>query len=134
MSDQTIKSADEFLQLRTSDDPVEYRRAANSPATDEVWLDVIERFPEMREWVAHNKTISQEIIEKLSVDESARVRYTIAQKRKVPEHVLRRLAVDNDDGVRLAVARHPKAPHALLTEMLQDDWEEVRLVAKRRLN
>jgi hypothetical protein len=43
-----IQSAEEFVALRTSSDPKEYWRAAHEPTDDEVWFDVIDRFPDMR--------------------------------------------------------------------------------------
>lgn len=52
-----IESADEFVRLRTSADPAEYQRAARDDATERTWRDVIARFPEMRFWVAQNKTV-----------------------------------------------------------------------------
>ena len=53
-----MESASEFVRLRTSENPVEYHRAAHDVASDEVWAEVITSYPEMAEWVAHNKTIS----------------------------------------------------------------------------
>ena len=52
-----ITSAEEFVRLRTSEDPDEYLVSDNGAASDEVWLDVIARYPEMKEWVVHNKTV-----------------------------------------------------------------------------
>ncbi len=56
-----IESPEEFVRLRTSKDPDQYRRAAHETAPPEVWLAIIEKFPEMRQWVAHNKTILADI-------------------------------------------------------------------------
>ncbi len=55
-----INSADDFVRLRCSEDRNEYERAAWDEAPLEVWLDVIERFPDMRFWVACNKTVPME--------------------------------------------------------------------------
>ncbi|WP_268633261.1 hypothetical protein [Paenibacillus alvei] len=35
----------------------EYLKAAWDDAPFEVWLEVINKYPDMREWVAHNKSI-----------------------------------------------------------------------------
>jgi hypothetical protein len=43
-----IASAEEFVALRTSEDPEEYNRAAHDEAPEEVWWDVIRRFLVMR--------------------------------------------------------------------------------------
>jgi hypothetical protein len=52
-----IESAEQFVFLRTSEDIKLYQRAASEPATDEIWLEVIEKFSEMRVWVVRNKTV-----------------------------------------------------------------------------
>ena len=43
-----ITSAAEFLQLRTSEDPSEYRRAAHEDAPESVWVEIVRDLPEMR--------------------------------------------------------------------------------------
>ena len=60
-----IQSAEEFVRLRTSDDASEYGRAAHEQASEDTWRDVIERFPDMRVWVAQNKTVPLSILELL---------------------------------------------------------------------
>lgn len=70
-----IISAEEFVRLRTSQNPEEYNQAAHDSASDEIWLEVIENYPDMRKWVAHNKTISNRIIEVLASDAGDHVRF-----------------------------------------------------------
>jgi hypothetical protein len=76
-----IESADEFLRLRTSEDPAEYNRAAAEAATEQTWLDAIERFPEMRFWVAQNETVPLSVLEILRHDSDERVRHMVTSKR-----------------------------------------------------
>ncbi len=76
-----IGSAEEFVRLRTSDDPAEYNRAARDQATESTWRDVIERFPDMRFWVAHNKTVPLSVLEILRQDPDDRVRDMVTSKR-----------------------------------------------------
>lgn len=57
-----IRSAEEFVRLRKSDQREEYERAANDSASIEVWRDVISLYPDMHRWVAHNKTVPIEIL------------------------------------------------------------------------
>jgi hypothetical protein len=76
-----IDSADEFVQLRTSEDPAEYDRAATEEAAEQTWLDVIERFPEMRFWVAQNKTVPLSVLDVLRHDSDERVRHMVTSKR-----------------------------------------------------
>jgi len=127
-----IKSPEEFIALRTSTQPDEYRRAVNEEAPMEVWNAVLDSHPEMHEWVAHNKTIPLELIERLAVSSSARVRLTIAMKRRTPAGVLTMLARDPDDAVRMAVARHPKVSDDSLRILQNDPVEAIRQIASSR--
>ena len=44
-------------------------------------MDVIDRYPAMRVWVAHNKTVPLEILEILRHDADEKVQGTVRQKR-----------------------------------------------------
>ena len=69
-----IESADEFVRLRPSADPADYQRAAHDEAAERTWRDVIARFPEMRVWVAQDKTVPLSILDGLRTDPDERVR------------------------------------------------------------
>jgi hypothetical protein len=127
-----ITSAEEFVALRTSDDSDEYTRAAWEDAPTHVWLEVIEKHPDMRAWVAHNKSIPESIIRILAVDSEWRVRITIARKRKTPPDILETLAKDSDESIRHAVAFNRKTPAWILEMVLNDEWINVRETAKER--
>lgn len=101
-----IRSAEEFARLRKSDHLEEYDRAANDSASIDVWRDVISRYPDMRRWVAHNKTVPIEILAVLARDPDSHVRLMVAMKRKLTLDILERLADDDDESVRLRVAMH----------------------------
>lgn len=124
-----IISAEEFYRLRTSDDPIEYRRSMHDTATDEVWFEVIYNHPEMRKWVALNKYVSYNVLELLSRDENSIVREAVARKKSAGGIILARLASDPDDSVRLAVAYNDKTPKDVLLTLLQDPWDQVVEVA-----
>jgi len=128
-----IDSADEFRRLRTSEDHQEQRRAALEPTTEEIWIEVIERFPEMREWVAINKTVPVSILRVLATDADARVRSTVATKRKLNRELFELLARDPDDSVRDRVAWNPKVPADLLALLAQDSVEFVASSARERI-
>ncbi|MDF7647058.1 HEAT repeat domain-containing protein [Pantoea sp. Acro-805] len=118
-----IRSAKEFVLLRESDDPFDYRRAAEEEATEEIWLDVIRNYPNMKSWVAHNKTVPLEILNVLANDVDPDVRYSVAMKKKLSLEIFKRLASDEDYSVRLCIAKNKKAPSSIL-EMLSNDPEE----------
>lgn len=128
-----IESAEEFVKLRTSEDPQEYHRAANEEAELSVWEDVITNYPNMREWVAHNKTIPDSIIRKLSSDLNSKVRYMLASKRKTPGDVKEALSKDEDESVRMAIANNKKTSKKILEGMMCDEWENIVEVVQRRL-
>ena len=126
-----ISSAAEFRCLRESQDPDEKWRASHDEASVETWREVVREFPELRCWVAQNKTVPLEILDELSVDPDADVRETVARKRKINEAIAVRLARDPDETVRAALAYNQKLPARAL-EILRADpspfvQENVRL-------
>jgi len=128
-----IKSAEEFVRLRESDDMDEQDRASREEASMEVWLDVIERYPDMREWVAHNKTIPNEILEILSNDQDSKVRYMVSTRRSAGEKILEKLSDDTDESIRHSVACNPKVTKKILVKLLNDPWENIRISAENKL-
>lgn len=126
-----IQSAEEFVALRTSSDPAEYWRAAHESATDTIWLDVIDRFPEMRKWVAHNKTTSATVLERLAHDSDPEVRSQVAMANRLNVDLLRSLATDPEEAVRARVAHHKHAPVDLLESLRHDESSIVRDAAER---
>lgn len=130
----TIYSAEEFRRLRLSEDKSDYDRAAHEDAPIEVWYDVIERYPDLREWVAHNKTVPLEILAVLAKDPDSKVRGTVAMKRKLTPELLRELADDPDESVRADVARHRRAPRDVLERLAEDSWRGARDMARERLS
>lgn len=125
----TIESAEEFVELRQEND----ERAAHDDASLAVWHAIIDRYPDMDFWVAYNKTVPVEILERLASSPDARVRVMVARKRKATPALLSRLATDEHDAVRAAVARHRSTPREVLEAMLEDDWAEVRSIVRERL-
>jgi len=128
-----IDSVEEFIRLRTSDKPEEYSRAAHEPAPVAVWEALIERHPDMRFWVAQNKTVPVAILEVLARDEDSRVRSMVAAKRKLPANLQLLLASDPDEGVRERLVYNAKAdPEAL--ERIAAGSDRVAAEAGRRLS
>ncbi|MGC4060019.1 MAG: hypothetical protein QM749_03850 [Aquabacterium sp.] len=128
-----IHSADEFVRLRTSDHREEYLLAAEDDAPLTVWLDVIHRFPEMREWVVHNKTVPLEVLELLARDEARKVRAVVADKKKLSLELFELLSCDPDEVVRQRIAYNRKAPIEVLKRLAGDQVELVRSAAQKQL-
>jgi hypothetical protein len=91
-----MNSAEEFIRLRTSGDPAEYLRAAREEAPVAVWREIIERHPDMRSWVAHNRTVPVEVLAILARDPSSDVRHSVAMKIKLPLELILDLAKTGD--------------------------------------
>jgi hypothetical protein len=109
-----ITTADEFVRLRESEWPEDYRRAAHEEAPLEVWLAIVAQYPSMRFWVAQNKTVPIRVLEILARDEDPHVRAMVASKRKLPVELQLLLAEDLDDGVRDRLANNAKATRKAL--------------------
>jgi len=97
-----IESADEFVRLRCSHDPEDYRRTAWEEASVDTWLDVIKRFPDMRFWVAYNKTVPMEVLETLRHDADEQVQSMVREKRSWAR-------VHPDDSTRLVSLKNTRS-------------------------
>jgi hypothetical protein len=128
-----IYSAQEFKRLRTSDEPTDYQRAADEDAPIDVWREIIASMPDMREWVAHNKSVPVEILEILARDESNRVRFVVAGKRKLPESIQLDLGRDIDASVRHGLACNAKSTKRVLELLALDSEGFIRERATKRL-
>ncbi|WP_151799361.1 hypothetical protein [Acinetobacter nosocomialis] len=128
-----ISSAEEFVFLRTSEILEEYTRAAYDDASDVVWMEVISKFPEMREWVAHNKTVPINILKILARDTNESVRAIVASKRKLSPELFDLLSQDKSETVRERVACNKKAPIHILRRLVNDPTMFVRVAALKRL-
>jgi hypothetical protein len=128
-----IGSADEFVRLRTSDEPDEYGRAARDEASEGVWLEVVRVYPEMRRWVAHNKTVPMSVLNLLAVDQDEDVRMAVARKRKLTADLLNQLSRDPSPNVRQCIALNAKTPFAVLQHLAADTDKSVATEARTRL-
>ncbi|WP_092002279.1 hypothetical protein [Paraburkholderia lycopersici] len=124
-----IHSAEEFVALRDSSLKDEYDRAATDEASVSVWKDVIDRFPDYRRWVAHNKTVPIEIL-RLLYQFGPDVRRFIAVKRKLSDELFELLSTDLDATVRQGIASNKKAPIPIIMRLMQDEDEDVSRIAK----
>lgn len=132
-SEAMITSAAEFVRLRCSERPEDYQRAAHEEASEAVWLEVVSRHPDMRSWVAHNKTVPLSILKLLATDDDPDVRAAVATKRKLDAELFERLARDTEDSVRRRVANNAKAPRHVLEELSRDIAPFVAQAASRQL-
>lgn len=130
---EKIDSAEQFVELRSSQNPEDYHRAADGEASEDIWYEVIERFPDYAKWVAHNKTIPESVIRSLSLSSNPSVRFYIAMKRKTPKDVMIYLAKDEDESVRRNIVYNAKCPRDALFLLAKDENEEIKNKAIERL-
>jgi hypothetical protein len=127
---EIIRSAEEFVALRSSEIKAEYDRAAMEEAPCSVWREVIKQYPDYLRWVVHNKSVPLEILEELcAVDSDSRP--FVARKRKLSDALFESLSQDLNSSVRIGIASNKKTPDAILERLFQDDNEGVARLAKR---
>jgi hypothetical protein len=129
-----IVTAEEFVALRESSIQEEYLRAAHDNAPVAVWRDVIARFPNMRMWVALNKTVPTEILEVLARDTDPDVRRAVAMKNSLPVHLMVLLSRDQAECVRMRIACNKKVPIDVLRYLSADSSVDVSSAALERLH
>lgn len=120
-----IETAEEFIKLRTSSKSEEYLRAGREEASNEVWLELIENYPDMRVWVARNRTINKDIKIVLSKDKDPLVRSAIATKYPLDRELYCQLSKDTNEVVRSDIAYNKKTPLDILKKMSEEDSVEV---------
>ncbi len=103
-----IKSADEFIRLRQSEDLNEQHRAGHEEADINIWYEIIQRYPEYKTWIIHNKTIPLEILELLAKDRDPKIRGDVARKRKINDTIFHLLSMDDDENVRYGLMCNTK--------------------------
>ncbi|HEV2611048.1 MAG TPA: hypothetical protein VGU61_12335, partial [Noviherbaspirillum sp.] len=99
----------------------------------EIWVEVIENYPERRIDVAQNRTIPEEVMQILASFDDATVRSLIAQKRRLVPDLFPLLARDQDETVRIAIAANQKIPLELVRSLTTDSIESVASVAEYNL-
>lgn len=128
-----INNADELKKYVESDDNEEFSKSRDS-APDEVWLEVINKHPELCSQVASNNTISALILEQLYLNESDAIPWDIAMKRRINRETFERLAKDPEPSVREIIACNPKVPRDILEELCKDPDPLVCNAANEKLN
>jgi hypothetical protein len=128
------ESAEEFARLRESDDIGEQHRSSNEEIPLSVCLEVIERFPHLRSWIAHNKKVPIEVLELLASDPDPHVRDAVARKRKLTPPLFERLARDSESRVRATIAYNRSCPTPLLQDLAKDNDGDVKRGALNHLS
>lgn len=127
-----ITSAEDFKRYAESENEDENAKAFN-PAPDEVWFDVLLKYPELSRAVVFNHTISLKVLERLCLCEDMHVRWEIAIKRRLNRAIFEQLACDKSVIVRHRIACNPKAPEDILVQLSGDQDPIVSEAARKRV-
>ncbi|MFJ4346150.1 hypothetical protein [Pseudomonas sp. NPDC089401] len=128
-----IESAEEFVRLRSSENKDEYDRSAFEEASLETWNKVIDEYPDYACWVAFNKSVPLEILERLSDSADDRTRTFVATKRKLSKELFDKMSRDKSSVVRGRIAVNKKTPMIILQRLLSDPSESVVEAARYNL-
>ncbi|MFN8444524.1 MAG: HEAT repeat domain-containing protein [Caldilineaceae bacterium] len=129
-----INSVEEFVRLRTSNNPEEYGRAIHEPVEEQVWLEIINSQPDMIFWVIQNKNVPLGVLKQLVTSPDPSIRRAVARKRKLSFDIFTQLAQDPDEYVRQTVANNPKTPKEILIKLVDDESLLVSQSAKGKLS
>ena len=128
-----ITSAEDFKRYVESELDNENAKVFD-PAADEVWFDVLLKYPELSRDVVFNHTISVEVLERLCLCEDMHVRWEIAIKRRINRAIFKQLALDKSTIVRHRIACNPKAPEDILVQLAGDEDPIVSEAARKRID
>ncbi|MBA1209800.1 MULTISPECIES: hypothetical protein [Pseudomonas] len=125
-----INTVEEFKLLFDRDD---HTALAHQTAPPKVWNAILDNHPQLARCVAANKTIPDEIIERLSLSHDIDVRWNIATKRKLKKSTFELLATDSDPTIRHRIACNPKTPRDILQRLSIDPDPMVASSATQKL-
>ncbi|MDC6380958.1 hypothetical protein BW687_012335 [Pseudomonas graminis] len=127
-----ITSAEEFKRYVESEIEDENAKAFD-PAPDDVWFDVLLKYPELSRDVVFNHTISVDVLERLCLCDDMHVRWEIAIKRRINRAIFEQLARDKSIIIRHRIACNPKAPEDILAQLAGDEDPIVSEAARKRI-
>lgn len=124
-----ISNADEFARLCECND----RRVKHDEVSEEILLDVLERYPEWVICAIGSNYVTVGILESLAKSPDAVVRWWVATKRKLSVHLFELLSNDEDPSVRHRIAYNRKTPRYILERLANDEDNLVAKTAQERL-
>jgi hypothetical protein len=131
VNEYSINSAEEYRSFAESDDEVEFSRTAGT-ASEEVWLDILLKYPNLARHVAFNSSVSIKVLERAVEVGDVWTRFDVAMKRRINRSLFDRLANDPDATVRTRIALNPKVPADVLDRLCGDEDPMVSDAAKER--
>jgi hypothetical protein len=129
--DYSISSAEEYKGFAASDDEHEFSKTLGT-ASEEVWMEILSKYPNLARHVAFNNSVSIEVLERAIEVGDVWTRFDIAMKRRISRKLFEKLSMDKDVSVRERIALNPKVPEDILSKLCMDEDFSVSEAAKER--
>ncbi|MDX6307400.1 MAG: hypothetical protein QOI06_446 [Nocardioidaceae bacterium] len=110
------------------------RRFEEEDISESVGLEVLERYPDKRMALLHNRRLPISILRILAADADFRVRRAVAQHPGLDAQLIEVLSIDDYPGVRLMLLFNPVVDSKTLLLMVRaDPWSDLRRIGMKRL-
>ena len=118
-----IKSIDDYLDMVERDD---HHNKRMQTASDEIWVQLIDNYPELHTHIVLNKTLSPEILEYLARhSDDEQCLWRLASIRRLNYATFELLAKNADSLVRCNIAYNTKSPKSILEFLAKDKCTDV---------
>ena len=95
-----LTTSEEFVALVDQGDAVSQERLRSETATESVWMEIINKYPDYKPAVSLKKNLPDGILKLLATDSDPLIRSTIAMKRALSSELFDLLAADSHELVR----------------------------------
>jgi len=116
----SIHSAEEYKTFAESDDENEFSKTSGT-ASEEVWMDVLLKYPNLARHVVFNNSTSIRVLERAIEVGDVWTRFDVAMKRRISRDIFDKLSNDPDATVRARIALNPKVPADILDKLCRDE-------------
>ena len=131
MNSYSISSAEEYKAFAESDDENQFSKTFGT-ASEEVWTDILTKYPNLARHVVFNNSVSIGVLE-LAIDVGdVWTRFDVAMKRRISRRIFDKLSADKDASVREQIALNPKVPEDILKKLCMDEDTMVSSAAKEK--
>ena len=131
MGNYSISSAEEYKAFAESDDEDEFSKTSGT-APEEVWIEILSKYPDLARHVVFNNSVSVEILELAIEVGDVWTRFDVAMKRRISRKIFDKLSMDADATVRERIALNPKVPEDILDKLRMDEDPMVSTAAKEK--
>lgn len=129
-----VRSAAQVVRMMPDGEESDLRRFEEEDISESVGLEVLERYPDKRMALLHNRRLPISILRILAADADFRVRRAVAQHPGLDAQLIEVLSIDDYPGVRLMLLFNPVVDSKTLLLMVRaDPWSDLRRIGMKRL-